>query len=109
MQQSSKIWILNAELKTLRKQHEQLIDIHTRHKSQEHSSTASQTDQVAKYCNCCELMALLNVMGSSDPYNFMFTYISTRFFLVCNSYNVTGASKYVVIICILILGLKLKS
>ena len=73
--------MLNAELKRLRKQHEQLIDIHTRCKSQKHSSTASQTDQVAKYCNCCELMALMNVMGSNDPYNFMSTYIPTVFSL----------------------------
>ena len=62
--------MLNAELKTSRKEHEELIDIHARCKSQEHSSTASHTDQVAKYCNCCELIALMNVMGSNDPYNF---------------------------------------
>ena len=56
---------------------EELIDIHTRCKSQEHSSTASHTDQEAKYCNCCELMELMNVMDSNDPYNFyVYLYIN---------------------------------
>ena len=69
MQQSSEILMLNTELKTLRKQYKQLIDIHTRYKSQEHSfksqehsSTATQTDQVAKYCNCFELQMILTIL-----------------------------------------------
>ena len=85
VQQSSKIRMLNAELKTLRKQYEQLIGIHTRYKSQEQSSTASQTDQVAKYCNCCKLQRILTI--------FMSTYISTGICLVDNSYNVTEATQ----------------
>ena len=77
--------MLNAKLKTLRKQHEQLIDIHTRCKIQEHSYTARQTDQVAKYCNCCELQMI--------PTIFMSTYTSAGFFLVHNSYYVTEAKQ----------------
>ena len=52
VQRSSEIWMLNAELKTTRKQieqlNEQLIGILTKYKGQEHSSTATQTDQVVK-------------------------------------------------------------
>ena len=47
MQQSSEIWMLNAKLKALRKEHEQLIGNHSKYKGQEHRiSTAIQTDQV---------------------------------------------------------------
>ena len=47
VQQSSEIWMLNAELKALRKEHEQLLGIHSKCKSQEHRiSAAIQTDQV---------------------------------------------------------------
>ena len=39
--------MLNAELKALRKKHEQLLSIHSKYKSQEHKiSIAIQTDQV---------------------------------------------------------------
>ena len=47
VQQSSEILMLNAELQALRKEHEQLLGIHSNYKSQEHRiSTAIQTDQV---------------------------------------------------------------
>ena len=82
VQQRSEVRMLNAELKRLRKQHEQMVDIHTRCKSQEHISTTSQTDQVAKYCKCCEFMALMNVMGSNDPYNF-YVYLHINWIFPC--------------------------
>ena len=47
VQQSSEICMLNAELKALRKEHEQLLGIHSKCKSQEDRiSAAIQTDQV---------------------------------------------------------------
>ena len=47
VQQSSKIWMLNAELKGLRNKHEQLLGIHNKYRIQENKvSTAIQTDQV---------------------------------------------------------------
>ena len=44
MQQKSEILMLNTKLITLRKEHEKLVDIHTKYKSQRHSDI--QTDQV---------------------------------------------------------------
>ena len=78
--------MLNDELKILRKQHEQLVDIHTRCRSQEHSSIATQTDQVAKYCNCCELQMILTI--------FMSCYISTGFSLYITPIMLQKLSSY---------------
>ena len=47
-QQNSEIMVLKAELESLKKKHKQLIDIHSRYKSQRKISVSIQTDdQVA--------------------------------------------------------------
>ena len=47
LQQSSEIMMLNMKLQTLQKEHKQLIDIHSKSKSQKSKiSVAIQTDEV---------------------------------------------------------------